>query len=196
MGLWMYYRAFRDAKIRWSTRFVRPSHTRWVMLTASAVMPIACRNGQAVVCRRPSERPRSPAAAARAANHSFGHDSCRLIYRHIPAYNSAPCAGSQESSYPIERAICSEARALGDEFHGYQMAKRLQEVGDSRLLIAHGTLYRALSRLEDMGLLKSHWEDPRIPARENRPGRRLYLADGARRNGRSRHDHQSRQRIA
>jgi hypothetical protein len=25
-----------------------------------------------------------------------------------------------------------------------------------------------------MGLLKSRWEDPRIPARENRPGRRLY----------------------
>jgi PadR family transcriptional regulator, regulatory protein PadR len=63
---------------------------------------------------------------------------------------------------------------LGDEFHGYQMAKRLQEAGDSRTLIAHGTLYRALSRLEEMGLLKSHWEDPRIPARENRPGRRLY----------------------
>ena len=75
---------------------------------------------------------------------------------------------------PLERAICSEARALGDEFHGYQMAKRLHEMGDSRLLIAHGTLYRALSRLEEMGLLKSHWEDPRIPARENRPGRRLY----------------------
>jgi DNA-binding PadR family transcriptional regulator len=42
------------------------------------------------------------------------------------------------------------------------------------LLIAHGTLYRALSRLEEMGLLKSRWEDPSIPARENRPGRRLY----------------------
>ena len=75
---------------------------------------------------------------------------------------------------PLERAICREAVDLGDEFHGYQMAKRLQEVVDSRMLIAHGTLYRALSRLEDMGLLKSHWEDPRIPARENRPGRRLY----------------------
>jgi DNA-binding PadR family transcriptional regulator len=75
---------------------------------------------------------------------------------------------------PLERAICSEARDLGDEFHGYQMAKRLQEIADSRMLIAHGTLYRALSRLEEMGLLKSRWEDPRIPARENRPGRRLY----------------------
>jgi DNA-binding PadR family transcriptional regulator len=25
-----------------------------------------------------------------------------------------------------------------------------------------------------MGLLTSRWEDPAIPARENRPGRRLY----------------------
>ncbi len=75
---------------------------------------------------------------------------------------------------PIERAICSEALDLGKEFYGYQMAKRLQEVADSQLLTAHGTLYRALSRLEEMGILKSHWEDPHIPARENRPGRRLY----------------------
>jgi DNA-binding PadR family transcriptional regulator len=66
------------------------------------------------------------------------------------------------------------ARDLGDDFHGYHMAKRLQEFSDSQLLIAHGTLYRALSRLEEMGLLKSRWEDPHIPARENRPGRRLY----------------------
>ena len=74
----------------------------------------------------------------------------------------------------IERAICAEARELDEEFHGYQMAKRLRDVADSRLLTAHGTLYRALFRLEDMGLLKSRWEDPRIPAAENRPGRRLY----------------------
>jgi len=25
-----------------------------------------------------------------------------------------------------------------------------------------------------MGLLRSRWEEPEIPARENRPGRRLY----------------------
>ena len=75
---------------------------------------------------------------------------------------------------PIERAICDEARGLRDEFHGYQMAKRLKDHADAKLLTAHGTLYRALSRLEDMGLLKSRWEDPQIPARENRPGRRLY----------------------
>ena len=58
------------------------------------------------------------------------------------------------------------------EFHGFEIAKLLQAVGDSRLLTAYGTLYRALGRLEDMGLLTSHAEDPAIPAREGRPGRR------------------------
>jgi DNA-binding PadR family transcriptional regulator len=42
------------------------------------------------------------------------------------------------------------------------------------LLTAYGTLYRALGRLEQMGLVASVWEDPQIPADENRPRRRLY----------------------
>ena len=79
---------------------------------------------------------------------------------------------------PLERAICETAAALhrsGDEeFHGYELAKRLGEYGDRKLLTAYGTLYRALGRMEQMGLLESRWEDPEIPARENRPGRRLY----------------------
>ncbi len=84
---------------------------------------------------------------------------------------------------PLEEAICVCASALlrGGEtaFHGYEMAKRLSDVGDRKLLTAYGTLYRALGRLEIMGLLKSRWEDPRVPARENRPGRRLYTLTGA-----------------
>jgi DNA-binding PadR family transcriptional regulator len=79
---------------------------------------------------------------------------------------------------PLELAICRCAAQLGrrgvGEFHGYEIAKRLAGVGDRKLLTAYGTLYRALGRLEHMGLLKSRWEDPEIPARENRPGRRLY----------------------
>jgi PadR family transcriptional regulator, regulatory protein PadR len=79
---------------------------------------------------------------------------------------------------PLEIAICRAAIALRrrdvEEFHGYEMAKTLGAAADVRLLTAHGTLYRALGRLEKMGLVKSRWEDPRIPARENRPGRRLY----------------------
>jgi PadR family transcriptional regulator PadR len=50
----------------------------------------------------------------------------------------------------------------------------MSEADDRRLLTAYGTLYRALGRLERMGMLVSRWEDPAIPARENRPGRRLY----------------------
>ncbi len=66
------------------------------------------------------------------------------------------------------------------QFHGYDIAKHLASERDHQLLTAYGTLYRALGRLEAMGLLESRWEDPRIPARENRPGRRLYelTADG------------------
>jgi PadR family transcriptional regulator PadR len=84
---------------------------------------------------------------------------------------------------PLEVAICVSAVALRDdgnaEFHGYAIARELSEHGDRRLLTAYGTLYRALARLEAMGLLQSRWEDPQVPARENRPGRRLYALTGA-----------------
>ena len=79
---------------------------------------------------------------------------------------------------PLELAICRAARDISrrapKEFHGYEIAKRLSEAGDSRLLVAYGTLYRALGRLEEMGFLESRWEDPEISARENRPRRRMY----------------------
>ena len=65
------------------------------------------------------------------------------------------------------------------QFHGYELARRLADIADRRLLTAYGTLYRTLGRLEKMGLLTSQWEDPAIPARENRPGRRLYTITSA-----------------
>ena len=82
------------------------------------------------------------------------------------------------SLVPLEIAVCSAAARLKDdgedEFHGYEIAKTLGDAADAKLLTAYGTLYRALGRLEKMGLLQSRWEDPHVPARENRPGRRLY----------------------
>jgi DNA-binding PadR family transcriptional regulator len=84
---------------------------------------------------------------------------------------------------PLEAAICvcaANLRRKGHaEFHGYEIAKHLSDESDHRLLTAYGTLYRALGRLEAMGLLESRWEDPHIPARENRPGRRLYVLTAA-----------------
>jgi PadR family transcriptional regulator, regulatory protein PadR len=84
---------------------------------------------------------------------------------------------------PLEEAICVTAAALRaagiEEFHGYELAKGLAHHSDQRLLTAYGTLYRALGRLETMGLLTSRREDPEIAAREQRPGRRLYTLTAA-----------------
>ena len=84
---------------------------------------------------------------------------------------------------PLEEAICISAAGLRrdgvEEFHGYELAKQLASDAERRLLTAHGTLYRALSRLEAMGMLTSRREDPEIAAREQRPGRRLYTLTAA-----------------
>jgi DNA-binding PadR family transcriptional regulator len=69
-------------------------------------------------------------------------------------------------------------QAQAEEFHGYEIAKHLADASNRRSLTAYGTLYRALGRLENMGLLKSRWEDPRVAADANRPGRRLYALTG------------------
>jgi len=82
------------------------------------------------------------------------------------------------SLVPLEQRICLAAAALlrrgHRTFHGYEIAKSLADAADARLLTAYGTLYRALGRLEEMGLLESSPEDPAIAVREGRPGRRLY----------------------
>jgi PadR family transcriptional regulator PadR len=72
-----------------------------------------------------------------------------------------------------------ELRRSGDaEFHGFQLAKRIAASGVARKLTAHGTLYKALGRLEDAGLLTSEWEDPDTAVAEGRPRRRLYTVTG------------------
>ena len=84
---------------------------------------------------------------------------------------------------PLEVAICEAAAKLArrgvGEFHGYEIAKRLTEDADAKLLTAYGTLYRALGRLEKMGMLESRWEDPDLSTREGRPARRLYTLTAA-----------------
>ena len=91
---------------------------------------------------------------------------------------------------PLEYAICETAAGLHrsgvEEFHGYELAKRLGDIADKRLLTAYGTLYRALGRMEHMGLLKSRWEDPAIPARENQAWPPTVSTHGCRRVHRSR----------
>jgi len=80
--------------------------------------------------------------------------------------------------------ILSAAMTLREQghetIHGFGLAQSLRERSGSRALTAHGTLYKALGRLEERELLSSRWEDP--AAAEGRPRRRLYAltAEGAR----------------
>jgi DNA-binding PadR family transcriptional regulator len=77
---------------------------------------------------------------------------------------------------PLEAEILSAAVSLRGSFHGFGHAQTMREQNGSRSLTAHGTLYKALSRLEEFGLLTSRWED--AAAAEGRPRRRLYDVTG------------------
>jgi len=60
-------------------------------------------------------------------------------------------------------------------FHGYLLASEIADREGARRLMAHGSLYRALARLERAGLLESRWEDADIAVAAERPRRRLYV---------------------
>ena len=59
-------------------------------------------------------------------------------------------------------------------FHGFLLAAKMAETDDSTGLTAHGTLYKALARMTDTGLLDPAWEDPAIAEAAGRPRRKLY----------------------
>ena len=81
---------------------------------------------------------------------------------------------------PLETEILAAALAMrrsGDAgFHGFGLAQAMREQRGSTALTAHGTLYKALGRLEEFGLLTSRWEA--AAAAEGRPRRRLYELTG------------------
>lgn len=87
---------------------------------------------------------------------------------------------------PLEIALLAAAVELRTqgvrEFYGFLIARKVQKIANAKMLAAHGTLYKALGRLEGFGLLTSRWEDPAIAAEVPRPLRRLYeiTADGER----------------
>src|SRR5687767_12503289 len=77
---------------------------------------------------------------------------------------------------PLETEILEVALSMLPSghatFHGFGLAQTMREQSGSRSLTGHGTLYKALGRLEGLGLLTSRWEDG--AAAEGRPRRRLY----------------------
>ena len=77
---------------------------------------------------------------------------------------------------PLETEILEVALSMSPSgqaaFHGFGLAQTMREQSGAHSLTAHGTLYKALGRLEEFGLLTSRWEDG--AAAEGRPRRRLY----------------------
>jgi len=81
---------------------------------------------------------------------------------------------------PLEAEILGAALSLRRSgqaaFHGFGLARAMREQSGSRALTGHGTLYKALGRLERFGLLASRWEES--AAAEGRPRLRLYELTG------------------
>ncbi len=73
---------------------------------------------------------------------------------------------------PLELAILQIA-AAAPEVHGFAVARALRDAHGGGLT-AHGTLYKALSRLAGRGLLAARWEPPEDAEKDGRPRRRLY----------------------
>jgi len=82
---------------------------------------------------------------------------------------------------PIEWSIIQAAFQLRkegvEEFHGVQIAMKIKDEKEARLLTGYGTLYRALNRLQQRGILQSRWEEL-LPADGKRPRHRYYRLTG------------------
>jgi DNA-binding PadR family transcriptional regulator len=76
--------------------------------------------------------------------------------------------------------VAAAAHGSGDPWvHGFAVAKQLRDATAATRLTAHGTLYKALGRLANAGLLEDCWEDADLALSEGRPRRRLYRISGA-----------------
>lgn len=77
---------------------------------------------------------------------------------------------------PLEVRVLEVAKQSQSDrtpMYGFALASALSEDG-GKSLAGHGTLYKALGRLADAGLLETEWEDPENAEAEGRPRRRLY----------------------
>lgn len=82
---------------------------------------------------------------------------------------------------PLELTILdagSILQAADGSFFGFGLARALADQ-DGSALLAHGTLYKALNRMSEAGLLESEWEAADSAEAAGRPRRRLYRVTGA-----------------
>ena len=76
---------------------------------------------------------------------------------------------------PLEQAILEHGVA-NETFYGFALARALSD--GATALTAHGTLYKALTRMAAAGLLEATWEDAEVAEGDGRPRRRLYRVTG------------------
>lgn len=82
---------------------------------------------------------------------------------------------------PLEIAILSagmDLQATDGSFYGFSLARQLSDDANGKALTSHGTLYKALARLAEAGLIEATWEDPDVAEGAGRPRRRLYRLSG------------------
>jgi DNA-binding PadR family transcriptional regulator len=85
---------------------------------------------------------------------------------------------------PIEQNILEsviELNAADADAYGFAIARRMADSTGGKALTSHGTLYKALARLSESGVLQARWEAAEVAEEESRPRRRLYsiTAEGA-----------------
>ena len=78
---------------------------------------------------------------------------------------------------PLELDLLDALLEAGEPTHGFALAASLA-AGDGRELTAHGTLYKALGRMQERGLVSSSWEDKAEANAQGRPPRRCYEVTG------------------
>jgi len=86
------------------------------------------------------------------------------------------------SILPLEREILEaglDLQVKNEPVYGFSLARMLSHSRSARDLTAHGTLYKALGRMVETGLLEASWENPEHAEAESRPRRRLYRITGA-----------------
>lgn len=84
------------------------------------------------------------------------------------------------SLLPLEAEILSAVASRGGRgAHGFLIAQDLAGEEESKALVGHGTLYKALDRLRTRGLLTAEWEDPAAAEAAGRPRRKLYWITAA-----------------
>lgn len=111
-------------------------------------------------------------------------DCPAIDYKKLSSYSLTMGRRKPGMLLPLELRILTTVEEMGvegSEAYGFSVATALSVQGGKKLT-AHGTLYKALARMTEAGLLASHWENPEIAESQGRPRRRLYSITN---NGRS-----------